>query len=195
MRMAANLRARAVKQALQQLIGDFLSAILFLVIYAISGNLVAAAGIAVAAGLAQFARLNLIGRRIEPVQWMSLGLVVMLGGTTMLTQSPRFMMVKPTIVHWAVAAVMLRRGWMVRYLPEIVLRNVPEPTIVAAGYAWAALLAALGLANLIIALRFDFAIWAWFISVGSVGAKLAAFALQYGVFRTIIRQRIAHSAT
>jgi len=93
MRMAANLRARAVKQALQQLIGDFLSAILFLVIYAISGNLVAAAGIAVAAGLAQFARLNLIGRRIEPVQWMSLGLVVMLGGTTMLTQSPRFMMV------------------------------------------------------------------------------------------------------
>ena len=195
MRMAANLRARAVKQALQQLIGDFLSAILFLVIYAISGNLVAAAGIAVAAGLAQFARLNLIGRRIEPVQWMSLGLVVILGGTTMLTQSPRFMMVKPTIVHWAVAAVMLRRGWMVRYLPEIVLRNVPEPTIVAAGYAWAALLAALGLANLIIALRFDFAIWAWFISVGSVGAKLAAFALQYGVFRTIIRQRIAHSAT
>ena len=195
MRMAANLRARAVKQALQQLIGDFLSAILFLVIYAISGNLVAAAEIAVAAGLAQFARLNLIGRRSEPVQWMSLGLVVMLGGTTMLTQSPRFMMVKRTIVHWAVAAVMLRRGWMVRYLPEIVLRNVPEPTIVAAGYAWAALLAALGLANLIIALRFDFAIWAWFISVGSVGAKLAAFALQYGVFRTIIRQRIAHSAT
>ena len=184
-----------MKQALQQLIGDFLSAILFLVIYALSDNLVAAAGIAVAAGLAQFARLNLIGRRIEPVQWMSLGLVVMLGGTTMLTQSPRFMMVKPTIVHWAVAAVMLRRGWMVRYLPEIVLRNVPEPTIVAAGYAWAALLAALGLANLIIALRFDFAIWAWFISVGSVGAKLAAFALQYGVFRTIIRQRIAHSAT
>jgi len=28
-------------------------------------------------------------------------------------------MVKPTIVHFAVAAVMLRRGWMLRYLPEI----------------------------------------------------------------------------
>ena len=90
--------------------------------------------------------------------------------------------------------MMLRRGWMLRYLPEIVLRNVPEPAIVAAGYAWAALLAALGLANLIIALRFDFAIWAWFISVGSVGGKLAAFALQYGVFRMIVRQRIAQSA-
>jgi len=57
-----------------------------------------------------------------------------------------------------------------------------------------ALLAALGLANLFIALRFDIAIWAWFISVGSVGTKLAAFALQYGVFRAIVRQRLAQSA-
>jgi intracellular septation protein len=183
-----------VKQALRQLLSDFLSAILFLGVYALSGNLFAAAGIAVAAGLAQFARLWLTRRRVEPMQRMSLGLVIVLGGATMLTQSPRFMMIKPTIVHFAVAAVMLRRGWMLRYLPEIVLRNVPEPTIIAAGYAWAALLAALGLANLIIALRFDFATWVWFVSVGAVGAKLVAFALQYGVFRTIARQRVAQSA-
>ena len=103
-------------------------------------------------------------------------------------------MIKPTIVHFAVATVMLRRGWMLRYLPEIVLRNVPEPMIVAAGYAWAALLAALGLANLFIALRLDFTTWAWFISLGSVGTKLAAFALQYGIFRAIVRQRLAQSA-
>ena len=56
------------------------------------------------------------------------------------------------------------------------------------------MLAALGLTNLFVALRFDFITWAWFISVGSVGAKLAAFALQYGVFRAIVRQRIAQSA-
>ena len=90
---------------------------------------------------------------------------------------------------------MLRPGWMIRYLPEKVVRNVHEPAIVAAGYGWAALLAALGLANLFIALRFDIAIWAWFISVGSVGTKLSAFAVQYGVFRAIVRQRVAQSAT
>ena len=184
-----------MKQALRQLLGDFLSAILFLVVYVVSGSLFAAAGIAVAAGLAQLVRLKVAGRRIEPMQWMSMGLVVMLGGATMLTQSPRFMMIKPTIVHFAVAAVMLRRGWMLRYLPDIVLQNVPETTIVAAGYAWAGLLAALGLANLFIVLHLGFAAWAWFISVGSVGAKLTAFALQYGIFRAIVRQRIAQSAT
>src|SRR6516162_5327363 len=182
-----------MKRALRQLLGDLLSAILFLLVYGLSGNLFAAAAIAVAAGMAQLARIWLTRRRVEPMQWMSLGLVVVLGGATMLTQSPRFMMIKPTIVHLAVAAIMLRRGWMIRYLPKIALRNVPEPTIVAAGYGWAALLAALGLANLFIALRFDFAVWAWFISVGSVGAKLAAFAIQYGVFRAIARHRIAQS--
>ena len=184
-----------MKRALRQLLGDLLSAILFLLVYGLSGNLFAAAAIAVAAGMAQLARIWLTRRRVEPMQWMSLGLVVVLGGATMLTQSPRFLMVKPTIVHLAVATVMLRRGWMVRYLPEIVRQNVPESTIVAAGYAWAALLAALGLTNLIIALRFDFVTWAWFVSVGSVGAKLAAFALQYGIFRLIMRQRIVQSAT
>ena len=123
-----------MKRALRQLLGDLLSAILFLLVYGLSGNLFAAAAIAVAAGMAQLARIWLTRRRVEPMQWMSLGLVVVLGGATMLTQSPRFMMVKPTIVHLAVAAVMLRRGWMIRYLPEVVLRNVPELTIVAAGY-------------------------------------------------------------
>ena len=182
-----------MKQAFRQLLSDFLSAILFL-LYAVSGGLFAAARIAVIAGLVQLAWLSLTRRRIEPMQWMSLGLVVVLGGATMLTQSPRFMMIKPTIVHFAVATVMLRRGWMLRYLPEVVLRNVPEPTIVAAGYAWAALLAVLGLTNLFIALRFDFITWAWFVSVGAGGAKLAAFALQYGIFRMIVRQRIAPSA-
>ena len=137
-----------MKTALQHLLSDFLSVILFFVVYAVSGSLFVTAAVAVAAGLAQVARLRLTHHPIEPMQWMSLGLVVVLGGATMLTQSARFMMIKPTIVHFAVAAIMLRRGWMIRYLPEIALRNVPEPAIVAARYAWAALVAALGLANL-----------------------------------------------
>ena len=99
-----------MKQALGQLLSDFLSAILFLVVYAIAGDLFSAAAIAVAAGAAQLAYIWLTGRRVEPMQWMSLGLVIVLGGATMLTQSPQFIMVKPTIVHFAVAAVMLRRG-------------------------------------------------------------------------------------
>ena len=76
-----------MKQAFRQLLSDFLSAILFL-LYAVSGGLFAAARIAVIAGLVQLAWLSLTRRRIEPMQWMSLGLVVVLGGATMLTRAP-----------------------------------------------------------------------------------------------------------
>ena len=179
-----------MKQSLTHLLSDLLSAILFFAIYLISGNIVAAAAIAIAVGLAQFGAMKLAGRRIEPMQWMILGLVVVLGTATILTESPRFMMVKPSIGHFAVALIMLRRGWMSRYLPEIAAQNLPEPVIVAAGYAWAGLLAAIGIVKLGFAAYGDVVIWAWFISVGSIGAKIAAFALQYLVFRTMVRRRL-----
>src|SRR5205823_10538475 len=161
-----------MKHTLAHLISDFLSALLFLAVYLATDDLIAAAAIAIAAALAQLGVFRLRGRQIEPMQWMSLGLVVVLSGATILTQSPRFVMLKPSIVHFAVAAVMLRRGWMIRYLPEIVLQNLPERVAVAAGYAWAGLMAALGLANLAIAGYGDLTIWAWFISVVAVGAKI-----------------------
>jgi intracellular septation protein A len=180
-----------MKEALSHLLSDLLSAILFFAVYLISGNIIAAAAIAIGVGLAQLAGRKLAGRRIEPMQWMILALVLVLGTATILTQSPRFMMVKPSIGHFAVALIMLRRGWMIRYLPEIATQNLPEPVIVAAGYAWAGLLAAIGTINLGIAAYGDVAIWAWWISVGALGAKIAAFALQYVVFRAMIRRRLA----
>jgi intracellular septation protein len=183
-----------MKEALSHLLSDLLSAILFFAIYLLTGNIVAAVAIAIAAGVAQIARIKLAGRRIEPMQWLILGVVVVLGTATMLTQSPRFMMVKPSIGHFAVALIMLRRGWMIRYLPEIAVQNLPESVPIAAGYAWAALLAAIGVVNLGVAAYGDIAIWAWWVSFGAIGAKIVAFGLQYAVFRTIVRRRLAQVA-
>jgi intracellular septation protein A len=71
---------------------------------------------------------------------------------------------------------------------------MPEATMVAAGYAWAALMGALGLIKLIVALYFDSATWAWFVGVGAVGAKLAAVAMQFVICRMIVRRRLAQLA-
>jgi len=182
-----------MRQALSQLVSDFLSALFFLFVYLVIGDIIAAAAIAIAAAVIQLGYLKFKGRHIEPMQWMSLGLVVVLSGATMLTQSPRFVMLKPSIAHFAVAAVMLRRGWMLRYLPEIARHNLPESVPVMAGYAWAGLLAVIGLANIGIALYADFATWAWFVSVGAVGIKIAAFLLQYAIFRTLVRRNLQRS--
>jgi intracellular septation protein A len=182
-----------MKQVLGHLLYDFLSAILFLIVFAAFGNVRIAASVAIVAGLGRFAWLKLAGRQIEPAQWTSLALVVVLSGATILTQSPRFIMLKPSIVHFAVGGLMLQRGWMIRYITPIARQLVPEATVVAAGYGWAALMVALGLTNLIIVLCFSFVMWVWFVSVGAVGVKIAAGALQYAVFRSIARRRLAQS--
>jgi predicted dienelactone hydrolase/intracellular septation protein A len=177
-----------MKQALSHLLNDLLSAILFLAVYLTTANITAAAAVAITVGIAQIAVQRFTGRRIWPMQWISLLVVIVLSAASIATQSPRFVMLKPSLGHFAIAAAMLKRGWMSRYLPEVALRYLPENAPVVAGYAWAGLMAVLGLANILLALYAPFAIWVWFISVGAIGAKVVAFLLQYAVFRTIIRR-------
>ena len=180
-----------MRTALVQLLSDFLSAIVFLIIYGATDNLYLATGAAIAVSIAQFAVAKIRGQPLDPMQWLVLGMVIVLGAATLITQDSRFIMVKPSIIHFAVGAVMLRRGWMTRYLPPIVRDNIPEPILVGAGYAWAALMFALGALNIVIAVTLPFKIWAWFISVGAIGAKVVAFLVQYAIFRTIMRRKLA----
>jgi len=183
-----------MRTALAQLLSDFLSAIVFLIIYGSTENLYVATGAAIAVSLAQFTVSKIRGRPVDAMQWLVLGMVVVLGTATLITQDSRFIMIKPSIVHFAVGAVMLRRGWMMRYLPPIVRDNVPESILVSAGYAWAALMFTLGALNLVIALTLPFRVWAWFIAVGAIGAKVVAFLVQYVIFRTIVRRNLRGAA-
>ena len=182
-----------MRQALRQLISDFLSTIFFFAVYSLTGSIFAGTAIAIAIGAAQFIHLKRARRAIEPMQWMSLGLVLVLGAATLVAQNPRFMMLKPSFIHFAIAAVMMRRGWMTRYLPAIVHEHVPETAIIGAGYGWAGLMVALGAINLVLATQSDIRIWGWFISFGAIGAKLAAFLLQYAVFRIMITRKLRRS--
>jgi intracellular septation protein len=179
-----------MRTALQQLLSDFLSAIVFLAVYGLGGSITLATTTAVGVGLAQVAVMKLRGRPIDLMQWLALGLVLVLGAATLITQDSRFIMVKPTVIHCAIGAVMLRHGWMTRYLPPIARDNLPVGVMVKAGYAWAALMFLLGGLNLFIAVTMSFQAWAWFISFGAVGAKVAAFLVQYLVFRSIVRRKL-----
>jgi intracellular septation protein len=175
---------------MKQLFEDLLATIFFVVVYVVSGDIFIATGVAIAAGLGQIGYLKARHRPIDVMQWASLALVIVLGGVTIATRDGRFIMMKPSIIHFAVAAIMLRRGWMGRYLPRIAIDNLPESVVVGAGYAWAALMAGLGIANLVIAWTFDANVWVWFISVGAVGAKLVFALGQYLFFRFLVRRHL-----
>jgi intracellular septation protein len=184
------LETDGMRTALAQLLADFLSAIVFLAIFVSTEDLYLATGAAIAVSFAQFAVAKIRGRPVDAMQWLILGMVVVLGSATLITQDSRFIMVKPSVVHFAIGAVMLRRAWMMRYLPPIARDNIPESIVLGAGYAWAALMFALGALNIVIAVTLPFKVWAWFISVGAVGAKIVAFLVQYAIFRTILRRKL-----
>jgi len=179
-----------MQTALLQLAEDFLTTIVFVIVYLATDNLGAAVGIAIAIGVGQFAVLGLRGRGIDVMQYLSIGLVVVLGAISLAFNDPRFVLLKPSAVHFAIAAVMLRRGWLARYMPPIVSQNVSERVIAATGYAWAALMIALGLLNIYIAMSFSIVVWTWWIAVGALGAKIVALIVQYIVFRTLIRRNM-----
>jgi len=132
-----------MKDVFARLASDFLSTILFLALYLTTGNVVLATSVAIAGAVAQVIYSRVKAKPLGFMTYASVGLVIVLGSATLLTQDPRFVLAKPSIAHFAIGAIMLKRGWMLRYMAPIVTETVPEYVTIA-GYAWAALMFALG---------------------------------------------------
>jgi len=182
-----------VKDVFAKLAADFLSAAVFFILYVATDEVVLATAAAVAVAVVQVVYARIKGHSLSFMAYASVGLVIVLGGVTLLTNDPRFMFAKPAIGHFAIGVIMLKRGWMLRYVPPIVSETIPEYVTVA-GYAWAALMFALGAGTIAVAMTGDLRLWAFYVSVVAVGAKIAAFAIQYVIFRVIITGRIRAAA-
>ena len=168
---------------------DFLSAILFLVVYLATGSVVIGAAVAIAGALAQLIHARVRGRQLDFMTYASLALVIVLGGASILTNDPRFVLAKPSIAHFAIGLIMLKRGWMLRYVPQIARETIPE-YVTAAGYGWAALMFVLGLGTIAVAMTGNLKLWTIYVSVVLIAAKILAFAVQYVVFRVVTISRI-----
>ena len=182
-----------MKDVFARLGADFFSTILFLAIYLATDNVLLATGVAIAGAIAQVIYSRVKGKPLGYMTYASLALVIVLGSATLLTHDPRFVLAKPAIGHFAIGAIMLKRGWLLRYLPAIVTDNIPEYVTVA-GYAWAALMFVLGAGTIGVALTGDMKLWTFYVTVVLVGAKVAAFAIQYVAFRLLIGSRLRAAA-
>ena len=178
-----------MKTVFAKLATDFFSTIMFLAVYFATDQVLLATGVAIAAAVAQVVHARIKGDSLGFMTYASLALVIVLGSATLLTSDPRFVLAKPAIAHFAIGAIMLKRGWMLRYMPPIVVETIPE-YVTAAGYAWAALMFALGAGTIAMALTGDIKLWALYVSVVAIGAKIAAFAVQYVAFRILVISRI-----
>jgi intracellular septation protein len=178
-----------MKDVFARLLTDFLSTIVFLVLYLSTDNVLLATSVAIAGAVAQVVYSRLNGKPLGFMTYASLALVIVLGGATLLTNDPRFVLAKPSIAHFAIGAIMLKRGWMLRYVPPLVVETIPEYVTIA-GYAWAALMFLLGLGVIAVASTGDIKLWAFYVSVVAIGAKVAVFAVQYVAFRVLVTNRL-----
>jgi intracellular septation protein len=178
-----------MKDVFSRLATDFFSTIVFLALYLTTGNVLLATGVAIAGAVVQVIYAHIKHEPLGFMTYASLALVITLGSATLLTNDPRFVLAKPAIAHFAIGAIMLKRGWMLRYMPPIVTETIPEYVTVA-GYAWAALMFALGVGTIAVAATGDIKLWALYVSAVAIGAKVAAFAVQYVAFRILVTNRI-----
>ena len=95
---------------LARLAADFLSTILFLVVYGVTGDVLIATGAAILTAVAQVIYARVSGNALGFMTYASCALAIVLGVTTLLTHDPRFVLAKPSIGHFAIGAIMLRRG-------------------------------------------------------------------------------------
>jgi intracellular septation protein A len=162
---------------------DLISTLVFVALSALTHNVLLATGVAMAAGAARVIQLRMRGDRVNAMQWMSLGLVVVFGGATLMTHDPRFMMAKPTIVYILVGAAMLERGWMLPYLPPAAREHLDDAVMIRWGYVWAGLMFLTAALNAVFALGASLAIWSVFVAVFPAASKIALFAVQYLAIR------------
>ena len=176
------------------LLAELLSTLTFVFLYAVFHNIFIATGFAIALGIGQIGYLKWRGASIDRMQWLSLILVLVFGGTSLLTGNPVFVMMKPTLIYCALGAVMLTPDWMNRYAPPIARARAAD-LLTTFGYVWAGLMFATAIANLAVALLASASTWGWFIGIFPTASKIVLVAVQYMITRTVVRRRIRASAT
>jgi len=178
--------------AIGPMLFDSLGVLVFAVLLAAGAGIVPAvvAGTVVAVAVIGYELVR--GRQIAALQWISLASVLFTAAATLLTGDPRFVMAKPTIVYLIVGSVMLRKGWLNRYIPPEQLAIVGD-VMDRFGMIWAALMFASAGLNLVIALFFT-AWWPLFIGVFPLASKFGLFAIHVAVVHFVAQARLRRRA-
>jgi intracellular septation protein A len=175
---------RNLLEAGRLLLLDMAATLFFLALYLLTGNVALSVVLGMALGAAQIGWQLARRMPIDTMQWMSLFLVLGAGTVTLITHDPRFIMIKPSVIYIIVGVVMLKRGWINRYLPPIAIELVPDIAVFL-GYAWSGLMFFSAALNLIVALNFSVVTWSATMSIWGVASKAAMFLIGYAVMRTI----------
>jgi intracellular septation protein len=165
-----------------QLLADYFPLILFFIAFKWQGIYVATA-VAIAASVAQIAYFKAKGK-VSAVHWMSLAIIGVFGGATLLLQDETFIKWKPTVLYALFGAVLavgklaFRRDLIAALLKDVTL---PPPVWSAVTWSWIGFFFAMAVANWYVAFHFSTDTWVNFKVWGGIGLFLV-FALAQGLW-------------
>jgi len=165
-----------------QLLADYFPLLLFFIAFKLEGIYVAT-GVAIVASVAQIAYFKYRGR-VSAIHWLSLAIIVIFGGATLLLQDETFIKWKPTVLYGMFGAVLaIGKLAFGRDLIAYVLKDVtlPAPVWSSVTWSWIAFFAAMAVANWYVAFNFTTDAWVNFKVWGGIGLFLA-FALAQGLW-------------
>lgn len=175
--------------AARTLLLDLASTVVFLVLYLLTHNTALSVGVGVALGFAQIG-IQLVRRKpIDTMEWLSLFLVAAAGAATLLTNDPRFVLFKPSVIYIIIGVVMLKPGWLNRYLPQIAQKTVSD-VAVTVGFVWASLMFVSAAVNAFVAITCSLGTWAVVMPIFGLVSKLLVFVGGFAALRLVARQRI-----
>lgn len=167
-----------------KLLTDFLPILLFYVAYKLEGIYVATA-VAMIASLAQVSYFGLVRRRVENVHWVTLGLIILFGGATLLFQDEAFIKWKSSVINWLFGVVFLGSQFVGKMpLIKRVMGQtlyLPDPVWNRLNTIWAAFFFIVGGLNWYVLQHFDTDTWADFKMFGTLGLTLV-FLVGQGIY-------------
>jgi intracellular septation protein len=180
---------KAFLDAARLLFLDMASTLFFLVLFLLTHNTILSVGLGMALGVIQIG-IQIVRRKpIHVMEWLSLFLVIAAGSATLLTNDPRFVLFKPSVIYVIVGSVMLKTGWLNRYLPEIVRTVAPDVAVIT-GFVWAGLMFVSAAVNAFVALACSISTWAMVMPVYGMVSKLAVFLAGFLAIRFTVRRRL-----
>jgi intracellular septation protein len=185
----SRLAMRNLLHSASLLVLDLASTFLFLVVYLLTHNIPLAVTLGMGLGIAQIGVQFARRTPIETMEWLSLFLVVASGTAALVTDNPRFVLFKPSVLYTIVGVVMLKPGWINRYLPPLAKAVVADVAVVV-GLLWAVLMFASAAVNAFVAVNYDVVTWAWFMPVFGIVSKIIVFLISFAMMRFIGRRRL-----
>ncbi|SDL38614.1 intracellular septation protein [Modicisalibacter muralis] len=168
-----------------KLLLDFLPIAIFFAVYHFSGDIVLATLVLIPATLAQVAFLWWRHRRVEKMHLVTLALLIVLGGATVIFKDPAFIQWKPTVVNALFALAFLvsplfgGKTLVQRMMEKAVA--LPTPIWTRLNLAWVVFFVIMAVLNVYVFKTFDEATWVNFKLFGMLGLTLV-FVLAQGVY-------------